>query len=589
MTDQQHKDNQTWSGRFSTIVKYLRHYRGYLVVGAICIVFSNALMMVLPYLTKLVFDELEQGGVHTRRLQLVLIMIGLAILSGAFRFLTRRTVIWMSRWLEADLRSDLFGHLLGLSPRFFDNTRTGDLMVRLTSDIEAVRMMIGPGIMHVTNTIVTFVVAVSFMLYLDPVLTVYALIPMAAIPFVVNRVGNLVHVRAQKVQEHFSELTATVQENIAGVRVVKAFRQESAEVEHFGIMSMKYFRVNMDLARVNALFHPLLLFFASLLVMCVLYFGGREVMQGRMPLGSLVAFFAYLSMLFWPAIALGWVISLYQRGTASLDRINRILRLRPDIPMDTRHHRGPVSGGINFCGLSFAYDDRTVLHNVNLTITPGQTVGIIGRTGCGKTTLVSLLAGFYPVTRGQLQIDGIDINDWDLGALRRRISFAPQEPFLFSDTIAQNVRFGAAEATPDDVERAAVVASLDKDLPDFPDGYQTMVGERGITLSGGQKQRTTIARAIVTDPAILVLDDATSAVDTETEAEINERIKAVLTDRTAIIISHRASAVKDADLIISMEAGRIVEQGSHYELLRNGGYYAELYRSQLLQQELDRL
>ena len=342
-------------GPFYTITKHLRRYRGYLIAGGVCIVCSNLLILVLPYITKIIFDLLESKGADSERLQWVLVMVGLAILSGLFRFLTRRTVIWMSRRVEYDLRGEIFRHLLTLSPSFYDRTRTGDLMARLTNDLEAIRMMVGPGIMHFTGTLVTFVVALAFMLYLSPRLTLYALGPMLLFPLVANRVGNMVHRRAMKIQEHFSVLTAAVQENIAGVRVIKSFRQEDNEVEQFRSLSQKYLGLNMDLARLYAMMVPLLMTLASLLTLTALYFGGLEVMSGAVPLGTLVAFFAYLSMLIWPAVALGWVVSLYQRGKASLERVNRILETEPTIRDEPgKLHAGEMRGRIEFSNLCFS-------------------------------------------------------------------------------------------------------------------------------------------------------------------------------------------------------------------------------------------
>lgn len=577
-------------GPFYTITKYLRRYRGYLIAGGVCIVCSNLLILVLPYITKIIFDLLENKGTDSERLHWVLAMVGLAILSGLFRFLTRRTVIWMSRRVECDLRGEIFRHLLTLSPSFYDRTRTGDLMAKLTNDLEAIRMMVGPGIMHLSSTLVTFVVALAFMLYLSPRLTLYALGPMLLFPLVANRVGNMVHRRAMKIQDHFSVLTAAAQENIAGVRVIKSFRQEDNEVEHFRSLSQKYLGLNMDLARLYAMMVPLLMTLASLLTLIALYFGGLEVMSGAVPLGTLVAFFAYLSMLIWPAVALGWVVSLYQRGKASLERINRILETKSAVRDETgKLHAGEMRGRIEFSNLCFSYNGTEVLKGINLTIEAGQTIGLVGRTGSGKTTLVSLLGRMYPVPRGQLFIDGVDINDWELSALRRQISFATQEPFLFSASIGDNIRFGADSATDEAIETAATTAALTRDVRTFPDGFGTMIGERGITLSGGQKQRTAIARAIVAAPAVLVLDDATSSVDTETEDEINRSLATVLEGRTSIIISHRISSVKQADRILYLEDGRIIEQGSHDELVQLGGHYADLHRSQLLAEQLDKL
>ncbi len=577
-------------GRFSTVTKHLRHYRGYLIVGGICIILTNGLALIVPYITKIIFDLLENQGTDDERLKWVLIMFGLALLSGVFRFLQRRTVIWASRKIEYRLRSELFDHLLKLSPSYYDNTRTGDIMARMTSDLEAVRMMVGPGIMHMASTAVVFVIAISFMVHLSLELTLYSLAPMVILPIAVNRLGNLVHQRATRIQNHFSALTATVQENIAGMRVVKAFRQEGEEVGNFDGMSLRYFDLNMDMARVNAMFSPVMMSMAALLTLTVLYFGGVQVMDGTIPLGTLVAFFAYLSMLFWPAIAVGWVVSIYQRGKASLDRINKILWTEPIIENGNGdRHQEPMQGHIEFRNLRFKYETDYVLDGIDLTIEPGQTIGLIGMTGSGKSTLVSLLSRMYPVERGQLLIDGVDVNDWDLMTLRRQIGFATQEPFLFSDSVAENIRFGNGGVEKDAIREAARTAALSKDIESFPDDYDTMVGERGITLSGGQKQRTAIARAIMVQPSVLILDDATSSVDTQTEDEINESIKSVLKGRTSIIISHRVSSVKEADLIVYLENGRIAEKGTHDELISLGGNYAELYRAQLLAMELEKL
>ncbi len=576
--------------RFSTITPFLKRYRHYLILGGIAIVLTNALALVIPYLTKLVFDLLEHHGSSQQILRLVLLSIGLAILSGVFRFFVRRTIIWASRHIEYHLRNKLFSHLLTLTPSFYHNTRTGDIMARATNDLEAVRMMIGPGIMHLANTVVTIVIAVSFMVYLSPKLTLYALAPMIVFPIFVNRLGNLVHQKFSKIQEFFSQLTAAVQENIAGVRVVRAYRQEEPEIEHFESMSNKYIDLNLDMARLYGVFFPLIMFLVSGINLGVLYFGGLDVIDQKIPFGTLVAFFAYVSMLFWPAFSLGWIVSLYQRGTASLDRINNILFTQPEV----RNENGVepterMKGEIIFRNLHFTYDHHEVLKDITLTISAGQTVGIIGKTGSGKTTLVSLLARLYPVERGRIFIDGKDINDWELAALRRQIGFVTQEPFLFSDTIANNINFGNADVSTEQIIAASDIAALTKDIETFPDKFHTMVGERGITLSGGQKQRLAIARALLIDPAILVLDDATSSVDTETEDEINEHIQAELRKRTTIIISHRASSVKKADMIIYLHEGKIVEQGTHEELLKRNGYYAALYRSQLLEKELEQL
>jgi ATP-binding cassette subfamily B protein len=577
-------------GRFRLIIKYLGRYRRYLVIGVIAVFGSNALMLVNPYLTKMVIDRLEKAAPMSQVGLLVLAMIGLSIASGVCRFMVRRTLIWMSRHLEYDIRGELVAHLLKLSPSFYDRTRTGDIMARATNDLEAVRMMIGPAVMHIANTLVVGTGAIAMMVYLSPKLTLYALLPALFFPVVMNRLGNLIHRKFMKIQEHFAHMTAVVQENLAGVRVIKAYRQEDQENAHFDSLSRKYLRLNIDLGKLQAAFYPLFQAIATGLMLMVLFFGGREVIRGDIELSTIVAFFLYLGMLTWPLIAIGWVVSLYQRGTVSLDRVNRILTTEPEVRnAQGRLHEGPLRGKVEFRRLTFAYDGKPVLSDVDLTVEPGQSLGIIGLTGSGKTTLVSLLSRLYQTPRGQLLIDDIDILDWNITALRAQIGFAMQEPFLFSATVEDNIRFGRDTADRRSVEQAAHLAALAKDVEEFPDGYETMVGERGITLSGGQKQRTAIARAVMVEPAILVLDDVTSSVDTETEHEINVRIHAHTSRLTTFIVSHRVSSVKDADSIIFMENGKIVERGNHEHLMALGGRYAELYQSQVLAEELEAL
>lgn len=584
------KSQSTTPKRFDRIVRYLKGYRGYLWFGAVSVIFANGFLLINPYIVKLIFDKLQAKESSDVILKLVLLMLGLSALAGFFRFMMRRTIIWMSRRLEYDIRAELTRHLFSLSPSFYDINRTGDMMARATNDLEAVRQMIGPGIMQISNTFVTVIMALSMMIYLSPRLTLYAVVPSIVFPVMVYILGNLVHKKFIKIQEHFSLLTATAQENLAGVRVVRAYRQEEKETAHFSDMSQTYVRLNLGMARLYGTFFPLIAFLAAGLNLVVLYFGGLDVLHGVLPLGTMVAFFAYLSILYWPMMAIGWVMSLYQRGTASLDRINAILNTPSDIGDESRSlSESKMRGEVEFRNLIFAYDGKPILDGINLKINAGMTVGVVGLTGSGKTTLVTLLARMYPVRRGMIFVDGVDVNDWVIKSLRSQIGFVTQEPFLFSDTMRENIRFGREIAPEEAVVKAAEMSALSKDVAGFPAGYDTMVGERGITLSGGQKQRTAIARALAVDPAILVLDDATSAVDTETDHEINEAIRNRARKCTTFIVSHRMSSVKDSDLIIFLEDGKIVEQGTHEELMQKNGNYAELYRSQLLAAELEQL
>jgi ATP-binding cassette subfamily B protein len=506
------------------------------------------------------------------------------------------------------LRNDFFARLQRLSPANLTASRTGDLMSRATNDLNAVRMMAGPAVMYSASTIVVFVVALVLMVGLDARLTAIALVPLPFVSIAVRVFGTAIHRRFEAIQAQLSDLSAVVQEALAGVRVVRAYRQEAAELERFAAANTEYVRRNLVLIRLQALFYPSLGLFLGLGALLVLWLGSRDVMQQRLTIGEFVAFNAYLGMLTWPMIAFGWVTNMLQRGTASWQRMLEVMDTVPLVADGPGAEQAsplpPIQGAIEIRDLTFSYNGAPVLRDVSLGVAAGETLAIVGPTGSGKSTLISLLPRLYEPPRGTVFIDGTDVRDIPLPVLRKAIGFVSQEPFLFSETLGANIAFGmepaaslaetaaAADAVPDDatgpgVASAAAIARLDKDVRGFPKAYQTLVGERGITLSGGQKQRTALARAIATDPRILILDDALSAVDTYTEEEILSRLRSVMRQRTSVIVSHRVSTVREADQIVVFDGGRIVERGRHADLIALGGAYADLYRKQWLEEELE--
>jgi ATP-binding cassette subfamily B protein len=520
----------------------------------------------------------------------------------------RRIIVGVSRHLEYDLRNDFFARLQTLSPAYYHAHRTGDLMSRATNDLNAVRMMAGPAVMYSANTIIIFVVALVLMAGINPRLTAFALIPLPFVSIAVKFFGAAIHRRFEAIQAQLSELSAVAQEALAGVRVVRAYRQEAAELERFFAANAEYVRRNIVLIRLQGFFYPSLGLFLGIGGLLVLWLGSRDVITHRISIGEFVAFNAYLSMLTWPMIAFGWVTNMLQRGTASWKRMLEVMDTEPVVSdaaaATPTPALPPIRGALEFRGLTFAYNGAPVLHDVSLKVDAGQTLAIVGPTGSGKTTLINLLPRLYEPPRGTVFIDGVDVCDIPLPVLRGAIGFVSQEPFLFSESLADNVAFALATGDARDrdnagldrstaqlrdsvIARASGVARLDKDVGDFPKGYETVVGERGITLSGGQKQRTALARAIATDPRILILDDALSAVDTYTEEEILSRLRGVMRRRTSVLVSHRLSTVREADHIVVLAAGRIVERGRHDELIAMNGAYAELYRKQLLEDELE--
>jgi len=576
------------------LLPYLARYRRQFAAGLGSVFVTTTVALISPQVLKYAIDDLSRGVTHGKLRVYAALLLGIAVVGGTFRFLMRRIVVGLSRHIEYDLRNDFFARLQLLPVAYFQTHRTGDLMSRATNDLGAVRMMIGPAVMYSANTVVLFVAAVALMLSIDPWLTLIALVPMPFVSVAVRLFGTAIHRRFERIQAQLSELSAVAQEALSGVRVVRAYCQETHELERFRRSNQEYLDRNRVLIRLQGMFYPSLSLFLGLASLLVIWLGSREVIHGRITVGAFVAFNAYLVMLSWPMIAFGWVTALFQRGMASWKRMLEVLDAVPAIADETPRadltSPSAIRGAIEFRELSFAYNGRPVLDHVSFEIGAGETFAIVGATGSGKSTLISLLPRLFDPPRGSVFIDGIDVRDIPLQVVRGAIGFVPQEPFLFSDSIGENIAFGArtngAQADTSAIERAASIARLDKDLGDFPKGYDTLVGERGITLSGGQKQRAAIARALIMDPRILILDDALSAVDTYTEEEILGRLRLFMRDRTSIIVSHRISTVRDADQIVVLEDGRVAERGRHDELVGRGGLYAELYRKQLLEEEL---
>jgi ATP-binding cassette subfamily B multidrug efflux pump len=570
---------------------YLKKYRLSYIFGTICVFFNNGVWILFPLVLRRAIDDLNHGVTQHKLLIYSLALVAVAAIKSIFQFLTRWIVIGISREIEFDLRNDLFQHLESLSYSYYQRTRTGDIMARATNDLNAVRMLLGPAIMYSANTIVFTAGALAFMLSISPKLTLYAFLPLPAVSIVVQYFGKLIHERFEKIQAMFSEISARAQENFSGARVIRAYVQEEPEIAAFETSNREYISRSLKLVRLMGMLWPTLETMLGLAIVLVLWLGGREVLSGRITPGGFVAFNTYMVQLTWPVIALGWVINIFQRGTASMRRINEILVEKPEIDdseeVKTAGARSAqIKGEIEFRGLNFAYNGVPVLHDINLRIPAGSSLAIVGPTGSGKTTLVSLIPRIYDADPGTVWIDGRPLREYPLESLRRQIGFVPQETFLFSETVRENIAFGKEDATDQEVGSAAEAANIATDIEEFPDGYQTLVGERGITLSGGQKQRTAIARAIIRNPRILILDDALSSVDTHTEDKILNHLREIMQDRTTIFISHRVSTVRNADLIAVLHAGRVVELGTHDELLARNGYYSDLYNKQLLEEEL---
>jgi ATP-binding cassette subfamily B protein len=578
---------------------YLRRYRGTLLLGFICVLLTNGIWVLFPQIIRRATDDLNgmdrqnPGALRHQLMIYCLLLLAVALSKGIFQFLTRWLVIGVSRDIEYDLRNDLFRHLESLSLSYYQKNRTGDIMARATNDLNAVRMLLGPAIMYSANTLVFTIAALIFMWRTSPRLTMYAFVPLPLASVAIQYFGRRIHERFERIQAQFSDISARAQENFSGARVIRAYAQEDAEIALFETSNLEYVNRALPLARLTGMLWPSLEFMLGVGVVIAFWLGGREVLLHHISPGNFVAFVTYIVQLTWPIIALGWVINIFQRGTASMGRLNEILVAQPDITDDRvapdLRIRETIEGAIEFRNLSFSYNGTQVLHHINLHIPAGSSLAVVGPTGSGKTTLVNLIPRIYDAASGALLVDGRSVHEYPVEMLRRNVGFVPQETFLFSDSVRENIAFGVEGAADEQIRAAAEAANIAGDIEAFPEGYATLVGERGITLSGGQKQRTAIARALMRNPRVLILDDALSSVDTYTEERILNHLRQIMHGRTTIFISHRVSTVRNADKIAVLHEGRIVELGTHDELLRRDGYYTELYNKQLLEEELARV
>jgi ATP-binding cassette subfamily B multidrug efflux pump len=575
-----------------SLLPYIKPYRWAYLVGLTLVVASNFFAALGPRFLQQGIDALQDGSGFHEVQTAVLLLLGVAFIGGLARYGMRELLNSGSRRVETDLRDQLYIHLQRMSAEFYDRYATGDVMARTTNDLLAVRMVAGPALMYLVDTTIRALLIAPAMVAINLQLTALALGPLVGLPVVMVSLGRMIHLRSQAIQAQFSELTSHAHENLSGVRVVRSYRQEGAEIEHFRRLSQTYLDRNLSLARVQGAFFPLLTLLGGLSGLVVLYVGGRLVLSGSVSVGEFVAFGVYLAMLVWPMIALGWAVNLVQRGAASMARINQLFLERaaitsPSSPVALPPAQG--GRGLEFRHVWFSYPGARergwVLQDISFEVAPGSSLAIVGPTGSGKSTLVDLIVRAYDPDRGTVLIDGVDLRQLSLEDLRRAVGFVPQETFLFGESLRRNILLGA----PDDgrLEQVAAVAQLTEALAALPSGYETMIGERGINLSGGQKQRTAIARALAQDPPIFVLDDALSAVDAQTEARILAALRDALVGRTSIIVSHRLAAVRDADWILVLDGGRIVEQGIHQDLLAAGGRYWELLRRQQMEEELE--
>ena len=570
------------------LLHYFGLYRTRLIIGSACVIGSAVFSLAKPLIIGSAVNELSGGFTRETLVRYGLLLIGASIVEGIFLFLQRSIIIGVSRHMEYDMRNDFYAHLQKLPLRFYQEQRTGDLMSRATNDLAAVRMLIGPAVMHSMSSLLVVCGAFAMMLRTERTMALLSLLAVPLVAGMVTIFGSRIHNRTRAVQDYFGDISARVQENLSGVRVVRAFTRERSEIETFKRMNHEYVERNRKLIRLTATFYPALHAVIGLMFVVIFFLGSRNILAGTMSLGAFVAFQFYLGRMIWPLIALGWVINLFQRGMAAMSRLHEIWAVPPAADAAEDVEMVP-EGNLEIRGLTFAYDTRPVLRDIDLSVRHGQTVGIVGRTGSGKSTLLSLITRSFDPPPGTILLNGRPIETIPVRRLRDWIGMVPQETFLFSDSIAENIRFGNAAASDEDVEHAAQQAGLSTDVAGFPQGIRTVIGERGITLSGGQKQRTAIARALVRDPLILILDDSLSAVDTHTEERILHALRSIRKGRTVLIVSHRVSSVKDADHIVVLDEGRIVERGTHDALLERGGYYADLYRRQTIEDELEEI
>lgn len=576
-------------GDLRKLLRYFRPYKVSLIAGIACIMVGVVFNVSIPLIIGNAIDANWQQVTWQKLTTASLKVLGASGLSGIFLFLQRRILIGMSRHIEYDLRNDFYAALVHQPQSFFHQHRTGDLMARATNDLSAVRQMVGPMIMYGLQTLFVVIVIVPIIFAISWKLTLLLFVTMPLVSLTVKYFGQQVHTRFQQIQDFFSQITARAQENFTGVRVVRAYAQERSEIEAFNQLNYEYAQKNLGLVRIDALMRPLMTFLIGLGFVLIIWAGVPLAVRGQLTVGQFTEINMYLFRLIWPLIAIGYVVNLYQRGSASWKRMQAIITVKPAIAdsPDTRA-QDPINGRIEFRNLTFSYhaDSEPMLRDINLTIEAGQTVAFVGRTGSGKSTLVNLIPRILDAPRGTVFVDEVPVSDYPLAQLRAAVGYVTQETFLFSNSLAKNIAFGVNEAARENIERAAEIAGLDTDVQDFPEGFDTLVGERGITLSGGQKQRTAIARAVLREPKILILDDALSSVDTYTEEKILSQLRGVMRQRTSMIVSHRVSTVRHADLICVLDDGRIIERGTHDQLLAFGGQYAELHERQLLEEEL---